>query len=44
MPVFSETSQVTLMGNQVENQWSEFGLEDHMVVTMSPMGMGVGLE
>lgn len=44
MPVFFETSQMILMGNQVENHWSKFGCEDCLVVTTSPMGMRVGVE
>lgn len=44
MPIFFETSQMILMGNQVENHWSKFGCEDCMSVTTSPTAMRVGVE
>lgn len=43
MSVFFETPWMVLTGNQVENHWSKVGFEDHMVVSMSPMGMGMGV-
>jgi len=37
-----EVPHMILMGNQSEDRWSEFGVEDHGVVTMSPMVRGRG--
>ena len=42
MSVCFEFPHMIVMGNQSENYWSEFGVEDQGVVTMSPMGRGWG--